>query len=165
MTMNTKEAIKTALASADMISTAYLGDLTDEEMMHRPAPGCNHIKWQVGHLIASENQMINNCIPGSMPELPNGFAEKYSKETSTSDDASAFHTKEELMKLYQQQRAATLAALDAVADEDLDKESPEDMRSYAPNFGAAFIMQDGHWMMHAGQWAVIRRQLGREPLF
>ena len=163
--MDTKTAIKTALDTANMICTSYLGDLTDEEMMHRPAPGCNHIKWQVGHLIASEHDMINQCYPGSMPELPAGFAEKYNKETSKSDDASAFDSKEDLMKLYETQRAGTLNLLGKIADEDLSKEGPEAIRSYAPTFGAAFLMQDAHWMMHAGQWAVIRRQLGREPLF
>jgi len=163
--MDTKTAIKTALDLADMISKSYLGDLSDEEMMHRPAPGCNHIKWQVGHLIASENMMINNCVPGALPDLPAGFSDKYNKETAGSDDASAFDSKEDLLKLYEQQRAATLTALEQIPLEDLNKESPEPMRAYAPNFGAAFIMQDSHWMMHAGQWAVIRRQLGREPLF
>ena len=69
------------------------------------------------------------------------------------------------MELYEKQRNATLAALESLSDDDLDKESPESIRSYAPNFGSAFIMQDIHWVMHAGQWAVIRRQLGREPLF
>ena len=163
--MDTKDAIKTALDMANMISTSYLGDLTDAEMMHRPAPGCNHIKWQIGHLIASENNMINGCVPGASPALPDGFAEKYSKETAASDDSAAFDSKEDLMKLYEQQRAATLAALEAISIDDLDNESPEEIRSYAPTFGAAFLMQDAHWMMHAGQWAVIRRQLGREPLF
>lgn len=163
--MDTKTAIKTAIDTANMISTSYLGDLTDEEMMHRPAPGCNHIKWQVGHLIASENSMIDQCIPGAMPALPDGFAEKYSKETSTSDDAADFDSKEELMKLYEQQRAATMAALEKIDAADLDTEGPEAIRSYCPTIGAAFLMQDAHWMMHAGQWAVIRRQLGREPLF
>ena len=38
-------------------------------------------------------------------------------------------------------------------------------RSRAPSVGAAFSMQGGHWLMHAGQWAVVRRQLGREPIF
>lgn len=163
--MDAKAAIKTALDTAHMISTSYLGDLTDEEMMHRPAPGCNHIKWQVGHLIASENSMINQCIPGALPPLPDGFAEKYSKETATSDDASVFDSKEDLLKLHEQQRAATIAALENIDAADLDNEGPEAIQSYAPNFGAAFIMQDAHWMMHAGQWAVVRRQLGREPLF
>lgn len=163
--MDTKTAIKTALDTANMISTSYLGDLSDEDMMHRPAPGCNHIKWQVGHLIASENNMINACVPGALPELPPGFAEKYSKETAGSDDAAAFDSKDDLMKLYEEQRAATLAALEKIDVADLDNEGPEAIRSYCPTFGSAFLMQDTHWMMHAGQWAVIRRQLGREPLF
>jgi hypothetical protein len=163
--MDTKSAIKTALDTANMIVTSYLGDLTDEEMMHRPAPACNHIKWQVGHLIASENQMINACVPGAMPDLPEGFQDKYNKEAAASDKLDDFDSKEILMGLYEQQRAATIAALDKVSDADLDQESPEAIRSYAPNFGSAFIMQDAHWMMHAGQWAVIRRQLGRDPLF
>lgn len=163
--MDTKTAIKTAIDTANMISTAYLGDLTDEEMMHRPAPGCNHIKWQVGHLIASEHSMLNQCLPDSMPALPDGFAEKYSKETSNSDDEGAFDSKEILMKLYEEQRAATLAALEKIDVADLGKEGPEEMRAYCPTIGAAFLMQDAHWMMHAGQWAVVRRQLGRDPLF
>ncbi len=69
------------------------------------------------------------------------------------------------MKLYEQQRAGTLAALESIPDSDLDKEGPEAIRSFCPTFGATFLMQDAHWMMHAGQWAVVRRQLGREPLF
>jgi hypothetical protein len=163
--MDTKTAIKTAIDTANMISTSYLGDLTDEEMMHRPAPGCNHIKWQVGHLIASENSMINQCLPGALPALPDGFSDKYSKETAKSDDPAAFDSKEDLMNLYQVQRAATLATLAKLDPADLDKEGPEEIRGFCPNFGAAFLMQDAHWMMHAGQWAVVRRQLGREPLF
>lgn len=163
--MDTKSAIKIALDTANMISTSYLGDLTDDEMMQRPTPGCNHIKWQVGHLIASENQMINQCLPGALPELPAGFADRYSKDTAQSDDPAAFDSKQDLMGIHEKQRAATLAALEAVDTAKLSEESPESIRGYAPNVGAAFLMQDAHWMMHAGQWAVVRRQLGREPLF
>ena len=163
--MDTKSAIKAAIDMSKMISTSYLEDLTDEEMMHRPAPGANHIKWQVGHLIASENNMINQVAPGAVPQLPEGFAEKYSKETSKIDDASAFDSKTDLLALHDKQRAATLAALESISDEEFDKAAPEEMQSYAPTVGHAFLMQDTHWMMHAGQWAVIRRQLGREPLF
>jgi hypothetical protein len=31
--------------------------------------------------------------------------------------------------------------------------------------GDVFSMQGGHLLMHAGQWAVVRRKLGRKPLF
>jgi len=163
--MDTKTAIKIGIDTGNMISTAYLGDLTDDEMMHRPHADCNHIKWQMGHLIHSEHSMIDSLSPGCMPALPEGFADKYTKETATSDDPAAFDSKEELMRLYEQQRAGTLAALEQTDAADLSNESPESIRSFVPTVGAVFCMQGGHWLMHAGQWAVIRRQLGRAPLF
>ena len=163
--MNTREAIKLSIDSGRMVSMAYLEDLTDEEMLHRPHPDCKHIKWQVGHLISSERQIIEGVAPGSMPALPDGFAERYTKETARSDDPSDFDSKAALLAAYEQQRAATLAALEKMSDQDLDAASPEAMQAYAPSAGAAFALQGGHWMMHAGQWAVTRRQLGRPPLF
>jgi len=163
--MNSRDAIKLAIDMGDMISMSYLQDLTDEQLMQRPHPECNHLNWQMGHLIAAERMMIEGVAPGSMPALPEGFAERYSKETDKSDDANAFDTKEELLRVYQEQRAGTLAALSKLSDEELDNPSPEAMRSFVPNVGGMFSMQGSHWLMHAGQWAVLRRQLGKPPLF
>jgi DinB family protein len=160
--MNVKDALKLAIDSGNMIAMGYLEDLTDREMFHRPCKSANHINWQVGHLIASENVMGNQAIPGSMPPLPAGFAEKYTTETASSDDAARFCTKAELLKVFEQQRAATLAALAQVNEADFDKPTGV---SYAPTIGAMFNLHGGHWLMHAGQWAVIRRQLGRPPLY
>jgi len=160
--MDAKEALKLPIATGQMISTAYLGDLTDEELMHRPCEGGNHINWQLGHLLVAEHGMIEQAVPGSMPPLPEGFAEKYAKETSTSDDASAFLTKAELMEIFEKQRAGTMAALESIDPADLDRETGVE---YAPKVANLFEMQGTHWVMHAGQWAVIRRQLGRPPLF
>ncbi|MBI1310529.1 DUF664 domain-containing protein [bacterium] len=163
--MNSREAIKLSLDMGDMVGLMYLEDMTDEELMQRPDPACNHINWQIGHLISSEHQVIEGVAPGSMPALPEGFAERYTPETSKSDDASAFDSKETLLALHRQMRAATLAALEKQTDESLDAETPESMRGYAPNVGAAFNLHGNHWLMHAGQWAVLRRKLGRPPLF
>lgn len=163
--MNANAVIKLALATAEMIGMAYLEDLSEEEMMVRPIGGCNHIKWQLGHLIASENMMINTCITGALPPLPAGFAERYAADKSDSDDGADFDSKGELIQIYRQQRAITLKTLDGLTEAQLDAETQGPMRSYASTVGAAFVMQDSHWMMHAGQWAVIRRKLGRKPLF
>ncbi len=163
--MDAKTAIKTNINMGSMVSTSYLDDLTDDEMMRRPHAECNHLKWQVGHLIASEHQMINGVVPGAMPALPAGFVERYSKETASSDDPAAFDSKEELMRVYAEQRAGTLAALEAIDNAALEGASPESMQAYAPTVESAFSMQGAHWLMHAGQWAVVRRQLGRPPLF
>lgn len=163
--MQAAAAIKIGLDMGEYVSLGYLGDLSDQDLLQRPTPGCNHLAWQIGHLIVSEHQMIEACFPGTMPALPTGFAEKYTKQTATSDEPSDFHTKEQLLEVYRAQRNATLAKLETLSNEAFDAAAPEAMQSYAPTIGAVFSMQGSHWLMHAGQWAVLRRQLGRAPLF
>jgi len=163
--MNAIEAIKGSMAMGDMISMGYLGDLNDEEMMHRPDPKANHIKWQIGHLLASDNRIINDCCADAVPSLPEGFAEKYSVEKSSSDNSAEFDSKETLLGIYETQKTAIHAALEKLSESDLDRGTPDSMKEYAPTVGAGFNMVGMHWVMHAGQWAVIRRQLGRKPLF
>lgn len=160
--MKVQDAIKMSIDTGKMVCMGYLNDLTDAEMMKRPCPGCNHITWQIGHLIAAEQQMIEGVCPGSMPKLPDGFKEKYTTETSKSDKAADFHSKAELLELFESVRAGTLAALAKMSESDLDKPTGVE---YAPTAGAMFELQGGHWLMHAGQWAVVRRQCGRPPLF
>lgn len=160
--MNVKDALKLTINMGRMVSMGYVEDLTDEELMRRPHPQCNHIKWQLGHLIAGEHAMIEQIAPGSMPPLPEGFTERYAKEAATSDDAAAFDSKAELLEAFEAQRTGTLAALDNLDDADFDKPTGVE---YAPTVGAMFELQGSHWLMHAGQWAVVRRMLGRPPLF
>ena len=163
--MNAREAIKASMQMPDMICNGYLDDLTDEELLVRPIEGANHIAWQLGHLISSEHNMVEQVCPGSMPALPDGFAEGYTSESSKSDDPSAFLSKQEYLKLFEAQRAGTLAALEKLSDEDLDQSAPESMQRICSTIGSVFTMQPTHWTMHAGQWAIVRRKLGREPLF
>lgn len=160
--MNAKEAIKNNIRTADMVCGAYLEDLTDDEAMKRPHTGCNHINWQIGHLIQSDHQMMNGCFPDALPALPDGFAEKYSKETAGNDDPAAFHPKSELMELYKKQRESIMAKVETLTDEELGQPAPESMQAYAPNVMAAMNMLGSHWMMHAGQWVIVRRELGRD---
>ena len=148
--MNAKDAIRTSIAGADMVVDMYLEDLTDAELLVRPVPGTNHIAWQLGHLIQSENDMIEMVSPGVMPKLPEGFKAKYGKETAEIDDPKAFHTKAEYLKLLKEQRAGSLVALDKVNDTDLDKPSPEALRAYFPTVASIFTLQGSHRLMHAG---------------
>jgi len=163
--MNARQAIRLGIDSAHQICQGYLQDLTDAELLVRPVPGANHTAWQLGHLLVAENEMIDAVSPGSMPALPAGFAEKYTPETAKLDAPGAFHPKSVYMSVYEEQRAGTLKALDKLTDADLDKPGPEKFRSFVKTVGEVFGMQATHWLMHAGQWAVTRRKLGRKPLF
>lgn len=163
--MNSSQAIKLNIDMAQMCCNMYLDDLTDEDLLQRPTKGCNHINWQIGHLVSSDHNMVSAVVPGKMPPLPEGFADKYTKETAKSDNASDFCTKAELLAAASEQLTAVVSALAALSDADLDAATPEPINAYAPTVGALFSMLGSHWMMHSGQWVVVRRQLGRPPLF
>jgi uncharacterized damage-inducible protein DinB len=163
--MDSRHALKGGILGSQSIVEAYLGDLTDAELLVRTVPGINHIAWQLGHLITAEHDMMELVRPKSMPELPAGFREKHSKEASKSDDPKAFFTKAQYLDAMKKQRAGTLAALATVTDAELDQPSPEPLRGFLKTVGDVFSMQGNHWTMHAGQWAVLRRKLGRPPLF
>jgi hypothetical protein len=159
--MNAADAIRNSLDVGHMVTQAYLSDMTDEELMMRPHSGCNHVNWQLGHLIASEHQLNNSAMPDCMPPLPEGFLERYAKEAAASDDPADFADKETLFNAYEQQRSATRAILDRLSPEDLDKPSPEHLQAYAPTLGAVLNLHGLHHLMHCGQWAVLRRILGK----
>lgn len=163
--MSIATQIKHELNLPTFVVQGYLADLSEEDLMRRPVPNANHIAWQLGHLIEAEHNLNNMVCPNSMPSLPEGFSEKHSKEAATNDDPSAFCTKEEYLKLMKEQRAGTLALLDRLSDEELEKPAPEKIQQFGPTVGAVIAGQSAHWMMHAGQWVIVRRQLGKEAMF
>ncbi|QDU78598.1 DinB superfamily protein [Polystyrenella longa] len=162
--MSIAEHIKKSLVTPTQLVNVYLSDLSDDDLLLKPAEGINPINWQVGHLIASEHQLIEAIAPGSMPALPEGFTEIYDRKNSSGDDTSAFLPKEELVKLMNEQREGTLAVLAKMSDEDLMKPGPEQLQQIGETVGSIFAMQGTHWTMHAGQWVIVRRQQGKPVL-
>ncbi|NIP86332.1 MAG: DUF664 domain-containing protein [Planctomycetales bacterium] len=162
--MNAKDAIRSATNLSSMVLKAYISDLDDADLMRRPGEGCNHLAWQLGHLIASEVQLLDQVAPGQGVELPAGFADAHSKEQSPNDDPAAFHGKAAYVELFDQVRAASLAALEAYPPADLDNAAPADFREFCPTMGDMFTLIATHPLMHAGQFVIVRRQLGKPIL-
>ena len=164
--MNAKDAIRTALTSTRDLLPQYLGDLSDADLLVRPVPGANHIAWQLGHLVASEGYLLSQDLPGAAyPELPAGFAGQHSKDTAASDPPRGFGTKAEYLAFFSKARGATLAALEKLSEADLDKPVRGPMAQFAPTLGALLILTSNHILMHAGQFTVVRRKLGKPLLF
>ncbi len=162
--MNTKDAIRSSMNISDLVLKTYLSDLSDADLMTRPGEGCNHLAWQLGHLISSEVGLLQGLGVKAKVELPEGFAEAHTKETCGSDDASAFRTKEEYLSAYDTVREASRAALEEYPDADFDQPSAEHFRKMFPTQGDVFNLVATHPMMHAGQFAVARRKLGKPVL-
>lgn len=161
--MNAKAALQSSLQSTQHLVNWFISDLSDADLLVRPVPGANHIAWQLGHLIASEGR-LGGVLPGAKyPELPAGFAEKHD-QSKTSED-QGFAKKAEYQALFETIRAATVANLNRLSDADLDKPTTGPMAKFAPTLGDLLVLVANHTMMHAGQFSVIRRKLGKPVLF
>mgnify|MGYP002078987483 CR=1 FL=1 len=159
--MDAHAAINNAAAMSMFVLARYLEDLSDADLMRRPGPGCNHLAWQLGHLISSEVGLLESVAPGAAIELPAGFAAAHSPETAGSDEASKFHTKGEYLDLFGKARGATAAALAKLSPTDLDAPGPERFREFFPTVGDVFLLLANHPLMHAGQFVPVRRALGK----
>jgi hypothetical protein len=160
------DAVRTALQSTQQLVNWFLGDLDDADLLVRPVPGANHIAWQMGHLIQSERQMIQSQLPdAAYPELPAGFVDQHGKATQNLDPPTGFGTKANYLELFGKIRQATITTLGKLQDSDLDKPTTGSMAPYAPTLGALLLLASNHALMHAGQFSVVRRKLGKPVLF
>jgi hypothetical protein len=160
--MNGCKLVEQSLSFTQKTINGLLGDLSDADLLVRPVEGANHIAWQIGHLIVSE-QRIGGHLPGAtLPELPAGFAEKHANNPSAQNAPGGFATKDQYLELFNKTRAATLAALARLSDADLDK--PVKGPGGISTLGGLLDLIGNHSMMHGGQFSVVRRKLGKPVL-
>jgi hypothetical protein len=158
--MNTHQAILASLDLSSRVLNNYIEDLTDEELMHRP-PGCNHLAWQLGHLIVSECGLLEGVSPGSAIQLPEAFAARHSREATSDNDPTHFESRQRYQELMGQVHDATRRTLANFGEEQLDLPGPERMRAICPTVGHVFVLIATHGLMHAGQFVPVRRALGK----
>jgi hypothetical protein len=162
--MDTRGAIAATKNFSMVVLKQYVGDLTDADLLQRPGKGCNHIAWQLGHLIVSECDLLEAVAPGAAPELPNGFREKHGKENAGSDHPADFCSKQTYLDWTDKVHAAAIRALNATHDADFDRPSPEQWRKMFPTIGNVWVLIATHQLMHAGQFVPVRRALGKPVL-
>jgi hypothetical protein len=164
--MKASQVLEAALNGTQFLTNHYLEDLSDADLLTRPTPGANHIAWQLGHVIASEVGMVRSQLSNAAyPELPSGFAEQYTKDTAAKDPPKGFLTKQKYLDLFNRVREATKAAVSKLSDADLDRATTGNMAQFAPTLGTFLMLVSNHTLMHAGQFSVVRRKLGKPVLF
>lgn len=163
--MKTTDYIKLSLENSIGWALGLIGDMKDAPLQQPTSNGGNHPLWVLGHLVHSESQLLDCFILGK----PNRFPEYdgvFSMGSTPSTDAIQYPSLDELMATFEKMRAATLAHLDTLSDDDLDKRShaPEDFGPPFATVGACFAAMSTHVSFHAGQVADARRAAGRDPL-
>jgi hypothetical protein len=141
-----------------------VADFSDEELMQRPAPNANHGNWNLGHILTSQYWMFGQ-IGAKMPELPAGLDETYGPKNTKNDDPKSFMKKAELLAHLEKVNSISCDFVKSIKPEDLNKDSPNEMRQFAPKFGDVILLQLSHNGTHLGQIQVLRRKLGKPVLF
>ncbi len=163
--MKVQDAIISNLKLTQQTVNNFLSDLSDADLLVRPVPAANHIAWQMGHVILTETRMAEYGPAFQYPALPAGFAQQHGKETASIDPPKGFLTRDQYLSLFNATRQATIAAVAKLSAEDLDRPTVGPMAAWAPTLGALLVLVGEHAMMHAGQFTVVRRKLGKPVLF
>jgi hypothetical protein len=161
--MNAIQVIQSALESTQKLTTWFVADLSDADLLVRPVPEANHIAWQLGHIITAEHGLFSKYLPTpGYPELPAGFSDKHSNKNTKDDGPAGFLTKAKYLDLWGKIRQATVAAVNKLSEADLDKPTGWEI---APTLGRLLLLIADHTTMHGGQFSVVRRKLGKPVLF
>jgi hypothetical protein len=164
--MTAIEVLVASLESTKGLLAWYIADLSDVELLIRPTEGANHLAWQLGHIIESEQNLVRGQLPNvRYPALPAGFAKAHSKETATSDNAAGFAKKADYMELFNATRNVTIETVRSLSVADLERGTVGEVSNYAAKMMNLFLLLSEHTLMHAGQFSVVRRKLGKPVLF
>jgi len=161
--MSPKDVIRATLDASDHVIKSYLKDLSDADLRLRPVEGLNPIALQMGHVIAAERMFMELVKPGASPPLPAGFAERHDLKKPPADDA--FATKDEYLKLWDAQRAATKAVLESISEAELDDTRGGKLPPFAPTVGVVLNVAGVHALNHSGQFVAVRRMLKKPIAF
>jgi hypothetical protein len=140
-------------------------DMRDAPVTFPTPNGGHHPLWGLGHLQFAEGSIVNGLIKGEDNPYEE-LAPLFWQGTQPVADAEEYPSMDELFAKYDKARAETIALLDTMTDDDLDKPShaPPEFGDGANTIGKCFAMLIMHAAFHGGQVADTRRAAGRQPL-
>lgn len=127
-----------------------------------PNGGC-HTLWVLGHLAYIEAQVIRRFMLGE--ENPLAGWEQPFDGAAVSGDASQYPPFDQVLTTCREVRASTIALLESLSEEDLDRTSANAPRGVEGMFGTYRLCLQyvaDHWYMHRGHLADARRAAGLE---
>ena len=158
----------TELISCFDRTVAYIrglvADLSDEEMILQPPGVPNHAAWTVGHLIHSCEAIAGEL--GVSPWLPDDWESVFGYGSSPREAADSVYTSRGILTTRfadacDRLRAALLSTDETRLGDPLP--DPESREIFSTTAEALLQIVAAHTAYHAGQLAVWRRAIGREP--
>ncbi|MEL6106530.1 MAG: DinB family protein [Planctomycetota bacterium] len=157
----TGSCVSELLAVSYSLVHRNLADIFDAEMHLVPKGTRGHFAWHLGHCITMEHLQCEAIHPGFMPELPAGLAGAHVTGENTAGTDPSFEKADYVAELGRQ-REATLKLLNAIGEDQLRADPPSGVMGSPSNIGAALGFIGVHWLVHVGQWVVMRELMGKQ---
>lgn len=159
--MQSKDLIRDNLKKSAERVLARIEDMRDAAVVFPTPQGGCHTLWVIGHLAYIETYVIHKFMLGQ----PNPLAdwEQVFDGPDPSGDVSDYPPFDEVLAQCRDVRQATIALLESLSEEDLDKGSAEVPNGWEDTFGTYRLCLQfvaDHWYMHRGQLADARRAAG-----
>jgi hypothetical protein len=163
--MQAIDLVRFALGVGDHVFQLLVADLRDHPLATQSPAGGNHAVWTLGHLT-----FLEAGVPGILNGEPNPLAHwepLFGMGSRPVSNPEAYPSFDELLALYRQHRARTLALVAAAAgDGGLDRvpaRIPPGFEKEMATVGQTFLIMAMHQMLHAGEVADVRRAVGLKP--
>jgi len=153
-----------AYTTARKLVHLMVDDLTEDEWLHQPVPGSNCAAWIVGHLtLITRGALLRNRVHG-LPDFPADLKAKVTATSQIAGEQLGFGDTKELLALFDAHIEAYTSWVGSVTEEALAKE-PGTKVPFSTTLAEAIQFGAMHIAMHTGQLTIIRRSLGKPPLF
>lgn len=163
--MQSKELLKMTLEMSRAMVLQLIEDMQDAPLTFPTPNGGCHPLWVLGNVTLAEGTFIREYILGESNPVGE-WKDIFGAGTEPVADATKYPSFHEVMAKSHEVRQGTVALLDSLNEEDLDKPSkaPAKRQAYFGTARQCFLMTALHWMMHRGQVADARRAAGRERI-
>jgi hypothetical protein len=164
--MELKDYIKSTLDGSKGGITRVLNTLTQQELMWRPASGCNSMGLLLFHTARSEDSFVQGYLQGK-PEI--WESEKWCNKLNMKEDDTGSHytidqvnefiipDMNDLLAYYDGVRKKTLDYLDTLTPDEFDKEVK--LQSRESNVAGIFSIIVRHTAQHIGEISYLRGML------
>ncbi len=156
------------IAFARGYTLRFLDGLTPDDWFRIPPAGVSHIAWQAGHVAYAEYRLVLVRLRGVAPDdaglMPDELARHFKAESTPDPDPSAYPPADAIRAALDRVHARALKELSATDPATLGRPA-EPPHPIAKTKLDALYWCAAHESVHAGQIGLLRRQLGRRPLW
>ena len=161
--MQSIDLIRANLTKSREIVLARVEEMREHCLVFPTPNGGCHTLWVLGHLAYIEDLVIRRFMLGG--ENPLAHWEQVFDSGQVSGDGSRYPPFDQVLAKCRDVRASTLALLDSLAEDDLDRASgnaPDGFEGLFGTYRVCLQYAADHWYMHRGHLADARRTAGLE---